>query len=168
MRMIEEPPPHPEPVAGPEGCGDERDNIIEEYRGGQVAWTPGCGDFASGGGAPHFSWSELNGGFTNGNPHTPWGIVTSGLTNGLETTRTNYARGGIRLSSGYRCPHGNANVGGVQQSLHMHGRAGDMFSSEHSWTEAEFTLLKEAADLTGPVESLHWHTYTDRHFHAAW
>jgi hypothetical protein len=149
-------------------CDDERTNMIEEYRAGQVAWTPACSDFANSGGSAHFSWNELNGGFSNGNPHSPWGIVKAALTTGLENTRTNYNRGGILLSSGYRCPHGNANVGGVQQSLHMHGRAADMFSADHAWTEAEFALLKQAADLTNPSESFSWSTYTDHHYHAAW
>jgi hypothetical protein len=94
--------------------------------------------------------------------------VTAGLTSGLEATRTNYNRGGTQLTSGYRCPHGNAAVGGAAQSYHMHGRAADMYSASHTWTEAEFNLLKAAADQTGPVESFSWTTYTDHHYHAAW
>lgn len=113
-------------------------------------------------------WSELNGGFSTGNPHNPWGIVRLALTTGLEATRTNYNRGGIRLSSGYRCPHGNAQVGGTQQSLHVHGRAADRYSADHPWTEEEFRPLREAASLTGPVELLSWSTYPDHHLHAAW
>lgn len=154
-------------VPGPP-CGDERDVMIEEYRAGQVAWTPVCSDFASSGGTTHFSWSELNGHFQDGNPHPPWGIVRQSLMTGLEETRANYNRGGLRLTSGYRCPHGNAQVGGVQQSLHMHGRASDMFSLDHPWTEEEFNRVRQAALLAGAVEALFWNTYTDRHFHAAW
>jgi hypothetical protein len=142
--------------------------MIEEYRAGNVNLSPACNDFASSGGSTHFSWDELNGGFSNGNPHSPFGIVTSTLTSKLEDTRTNYNRGGITLSSGYRCPHGNANVGGVMQSLHMHGKAADMFSASYAWTEAEFNLLKDAADDTSPTESFSWDTYTDHHYHAAW
>ncbi len=150
-------------------CGDERGNIIEEYRAGQVNLNPTCSDFASSGGTAHFTWSELNGGFQDGNPHNPWGIVRQGLKDGLEATRSNYNRGAIRLSSGYRCPHGNANVGGVQQSYHMHGRAGDMYSWDHTWTEQEFNLLRQAALNTGnTIELFNWTTYTDRHLHAAW
>lgn len=87
---------------------------------------------------------------------------------GLEATRANYNRGGIRLSSGYRCPHGNWNVSGAAQSLHMHGRAADMKSSDHAWTEEEFDRLRAAAAATGPIELLHWTSYADRHLHAAW
>ncbi len=37
-------------------CGDVRGNMIEEYRAGQVGWTPQCSDFASGGDNPNFNW----------------------------------------------------------------------------------------------------------------
>jgi hypothetical protein len=151
------------------GCGDERTEIIQEYATyGVNTPHPTCSEFASSGGSTNFSWSELNGGFSSGNPHSPWGIVKSGLTTGLEATRTNYNRGGITLTSGYRCPHGNYAVGGVSQSLHMRGRAADMKSAEHSWTETEFGLLKTAADATSPTESFFWNTYPDHHYHAAW
>ena len=149
-------------------CGDARGDIIKEYHDHNVNVTPVCSDFASSGGSANFSWSELNGGFADGNPHNPWGWVTAGLTAGVESTRTNYNRGGILLTSGYRCPHGNSAVGGVQNSLHMHGRAADMYSSAHEWTETEFNLLRDAAGLTGPAESLFWNSYTDHHYHAAW
>ena len=79
--------------------------MIEEYRAGQVAWTPSCSDFASSGGSANFSWSELNGGFTDGNPHNPWGIIKSAVTTGLEDTRSNYNRGGIRHSYADRHLH---------------------------------------------------------------
>jgi len=95
-------------------------------------------------------------------------VTLSGL-DGLEATRTNYNRGGIRLSSGYRCPHGNDAVDGVANSLHMQGRAADMYSADHPWTEEEFDLLKAAADATNPVQSTDWDEYpNDRHYHAAW
>ncbi len=160
-------------------CGDERDDIIREYTFyGVSSLSPSCLNFASSGGSGNFSWSELNGGFTNGNPHNPWGIVTSGLVTGLEATRTNYNRGGILLTSGYRCPHGNNSVGGATQSYHMHGRAGDMYSEDHSWvvngtimwTEIEFNLMKAAAESTSPAPflSFDWEMYADRHYHAAW
>ena len=120
-------------------------------------------------GSANFSWAELNGGFQQGNPHGPWGIVRSSLTTGLEATRTNYNRGGIRLTSAFRCPHGNAAAGGVFNSYHVHGRAADMYSIQHPWTEDEFNLLRQAAFNTGnTIELLNWNTYADRHLHAAW
>jgi len=152
----------------PDSCGDERDTMIAEYATRRVNFRPYCVSFSNGGGSANFSWSELNGGFQQGNPHNPWGIIRPALTGGLEATRANYNRGGIRLTSGYRCPHGNSQADGAPQSLHMHGRAADMYSNDHPWTEDEFNLLKAAADVTGPAESFFWNTYLDRHYHAAW
>jgi hypothetical protein len=50
----------------------------------------------------------------------------------------------------------------------MQGRAADMYSNDHPWTEQEFNLLGEAAALTGTSELLFWDSYSDRHLHAAW
>ena len=160
-----------------EACGGTVTTIISEYQQFRVNLQPTCGDFATEDNDPadHFSWSELNGGFTDGNPHQPWGMVRQGLTTGLEATRTNYNRGGILLTSGFRCPHGNfsPSVGGAVNSYHMHGRAADMYSADHggqNWTEDEFILLKAAADATAPqpIESFPWTKYPDHHYHAAW
>jgi hypothetical protein len=129
----------------------------------------GDGDFRSSGGSAHFTWSELNGGFSTGNPNTPWGIVRGSLTTGLEATRTNYNRGGIRLTSGYRTPSGHANSGGVFGSHHVRGRAADMYSTDHAWDDTEFNLMRQAdADTGDTVELLPWDSYADRHLHAAW
>jgi len=62
-------------------CGDERGVMVGEYHEYGVNITPSCGDITSSGGSAHFSWSELNGGFSTGNPHPTWGMVTSGLIN---------------------------------------------------------------------------------------
>ncbi len=151
-------------------CADTVHTIIGEYTTFQVNLQPTCADFANAGGTTNFSWSELNGGWSTGNPHQPWGMVRQGLTGGLEATRTNYNRGGIRLSSGYRCPHGNQAVGGVVNSLYMHGRAADMYSADHPWTQQEFDRLRRAAGKTNPppLELFQWTTYVDHHLHAAW
>jgi hypothetical protein len=151
-------------------CGNAvKDTIMAEYRAFSVTIKPECEDFANSGGTANFSWAELNGGFAGGSGHSPWGIVRASMKTGVESTRTNYNRGGIRISSGYRCPHGNRRSDGVAQSRHMRGDAADMYSVDHAWTETEFNLLKAAADLTGPVESFTWATYpNDRHYHAAW
>lgn len=154
-------------------CEGTVTTIISEYQTFAVRLQPTCGDFAAAGGSTHFLWDELNDGFTDGNPHPPWGMIRQTLLNGLEATRTNYNRGGILLTSGYRCPHGNRDVGGVPQSYHMHGVAADMYSADHggrNWTEEEFNLLKAAAEATvpSPRESFPWAQYTDHHYHAAW
>jgi len=147
---------------------DDLDELRQEYIDMGKQSRPGRSSFSASGGTANFSWSELNGGFTDGNPHPPWGMVTQTLIDKLEATRTNYNRGGIRLSSGYRCPHGNRIVGGKPESHHIYGRAADMFSASYTWTEDEFNRLKAAADLTNPLESFFWNTYDDHHYHAAW
>jgi hypothetical protein len=157
----EEPPP---------GCeAAVVDTIIMEYPnrmsdGAQLE----CGDFASDGGSPNFPWWELNDGWSGASQHPPWAMIRQVLLDGLEATRANYNRGGIRLSSGYRCPKGNALWNGVPGSYHTRGRAADMFSSSHAWTRAEFDLLREAARRTGPIELSQYDDYTDHHLHAAW
>lgn len=94
--------------------------------------------------------------------------MTTALAGGLEATRANYGAP-VYLSSGYRCPHGNAQVGGVRDSLHVHGRAADMFrNASHTWTEQEFNVLKAAAGATNPIESFAYNRYADHHYHVAW
>ncbi len=154
-------------------CHDTVCTIIAEYPTYQASPQPTCADFATAGGSAHFEWWELNDNWSNGNPHRPWSMIRQGLLNGLEQTRTNYNRGGILLSSGYRCPHGNNAVGGVVNSFHVHGRAADMYSADHggvNWTKGEFNKLRRAASLTvpAPVELFPWTMYADHHLHAAW
>jgi hypothetical protein len=149
----------------------EVETMYQEYRNPTYSNTlrPTCSDFTSSGGSTNFSWSALNGGFAEGNPHIPWGMVKASLTTGLQATRANYSRGGIRLSSGYRCPQGNAASGGVSNSYHTHGRAADMYSASNTWTEQEFALLRNAAlNTNNAIELLNWTTYADHHLHAAW
>lgn len=150
-------------------CGDERDELAAEYtRLGRSGWP--CEKFQSSVSSPHFSWSELNDGWSGGNEsrHRPWGYVDKRLIVGLEHMRRSYGRGGIRISSGYRCPTGNAALpDAVPQSKHMEGRAADMFSADHAWTEAEFRRLQDAAEDAGGTTS-DWDSYTDHHLHVSW
>jgi len=95
-------------------------------------------------------------------------VVSTALADGLEATRANYGAP-IYLSSGYRCPHGNRRVDGDQYSLHMHGRAADMYSNaSRTWSQPEFNELRRAAFTTGWVELSNWDSYPDRHLHVAW
>ena len=166
-----------------QSCGDtEKDTIINEYRPGVVYSTgvspiPSCADIQNHSSSyqylTNFTWGELNGGFMEGNPHTGYGIIRGAAGDGLQTTRTNYGLA-IYVSSGYRCPHGNNPLpDSSDTSLHMHGRAIDMYKwGGHTapyWSEAEFNALKAAADLTMPVESFGWDRYpSTRQYHAAW
>ena len=158
------------------GCGNATvDGMRREYFDRpETGFVPFCSAFSNSGGSAHFSWSELNGGWQGGNEaaHNPWGMMPANTTNQLEQTRTNFNNGGIVVSSGYRCPIGNANVGGVSNSRHMRGQAIDMYASVYcgcsSWTEEQFNELREAANQTSPVELLFYGTYSDHHLHAAW
>ena len=141
------------------------DSMRQEYVTFTAGTPPECEEFTYTGGSTNFSWSELNDGWTDGNPHATWGVIKSALTTALESTRTNYNRGAIRLSSGYRCPHGNSAVSGVINSLHMFGLAADMFSVSHSWTQTEFSLLEAAADLAGFETPHGYNFYPDHHLH---
>ena len=146
------------------------DSLVAEYTDpeyGSDNFYPTCDDFANSGGTLHFSWPELNGGFSSdGNPHEPWGLVQQGLKTGLEGTRTNYNRGGIIINSGYRCPHGNV-LGpnpGAPQSYHTHGLAADIRSLQHENTQQELQLILDAAIDAGSTWQL---LYTGR-VHVDW
>jgi len=127
-------------------CDPAADAIVEEYRTFRVKGAaPSCKEFIRWGGSEHFTWEELNGGFSNGNPHAPWGLIRVTTVNGLERIREIYARGGIKVSSGYRCPHGNEAIQGHPNSGHMFGTDLDLFATGRPWTETEFALLRLAA-----------------------
>jgi peptidase M15-like protein len=152
-------------------CGDERDNIIQEYRNYGVNLVPSCTELTSSGGNSNWPWVRLNDAWSEGSLHSPWGLIKPRLLTELDATLVYYNRGEIWLEGAYRCPHGNANAGGVTQSRHMRGLAADLFSFTYPWTENEFNLLKAAAGQTipAPAESLFWDTYpVDHHFHVAW
>jgi uncharacterized protein YcbK (DUF882 family) len=50
--------------------------------------------------------------------------IDDGLITRLEKVRTTYGKG-IRINSGYRCPHHNEEVGGKPGSAHMAGLGAD-------------------------------------------
>lgn len=150
-------------------CGTkEVDTLIREYKAPLYTrndFTPSCDSFKSAGISKHFSWSQLNGGFSNGNPHRPWGIVTPALKRGLDHVASKYPEfKGIHLTSGYRCPHGNAAVGGVTTSSHMIGRAADLLRP--GWTEEEFKKVENIAKEVGG-RALEYDLYSDRHMHVS-
>ena len=77
-----------------------------------------------------FTWNELNGGWSDGSEygaHEPYGVFHSNLITAIDNIREEYNQP-IVLSSGYRCPQGNTNVGSKYPttSYHMFGRAVDM------------------------------------------
>lgn len=172
------------PETCPSGCESEPVLMADEYENPDYQNTlrPACTDFKTSGGSANFTWAELNGhGYLSsppyGNPHYDnggWGMINSTLTTGLEAARSIYNRGGIALSGGYRCPHGNAGISGaVANSYHTHGRAGDMYSAEHggkNWSLAECELLRNAVLDSNPIpnETLSCTRYDDKHLHSGW
>ena len=153
-------------------CGvPQVDTLVREDEDPQygVNLRPSCDNFANSGGTTHFTWPQLNGGFAGGNPHRPWGMVEQRLKNGLEYVASNYANfAGIRLTSGYRCPHGNATMRprpGARNSAHVHGIAGDLLRD--GWTEAEFNEVKIVAEDGGGFEINAYSRYPNRHLHVA-
>ena len=157
-------------------CGEpEVDEIYREYRDDRYGSNirPECEDFSSNGDSMQFTWDELNGKYSpttvvRGNPHLPWAMVTQGLKDGLDYIASNYADfDGILLTSGYRCPHGNQIVGGVQNSYPTRGRAADLWRS--GWTETEFNRVWSVAMAGGALadELSIYTTYADHHLHVA-
>ena len=147
-------------------CGDsELDELMREYPQYGVNLMPNCDTFASSGASTHFTWSQLNGGFSTGSQHSPWGLVTQRLKNGLDYVASNYANfARISLTSGYRCPHGNALVGGVSNSAHVHGIAADLLRP--GWTQAEFDAVKDVVESAGGSVNISYSAYPDHHMHA--
>jgi len=123
---------------GSEGCGDERDQIIQEYVDFGVNFVPTCGDFTQDASSAHFSFAELNTGDYS------WAIIRDRLLTGLETTRSNYGYP-MLVNSGYRNPARNARIGGASQSRHMYGDAADIAAGDcPTWN-----ALAEAACRAG-------------------
>jgi hypothetical protein len=155
------------PTPEPETCGDDRDTIIAEYYSFGAPNPPSCSDFQSSGGSEYFSWAELNGGFSTGNPHSPWGIVTLELSSGLDMTRAAYGKP-IIVNSGYRCPHGNNNVGSAPTSQHVQGLAADIRPTSANMSVQELILLEELAEEHGMATfTLGYPTYAN-HVHVDW
>jgi len=70
------------------------------------------------------------------------------------------------MTSGYRCPHGNKSVNGINNSLHGHGRAADLLRP--GWSEKEFEDLKSYIESLGndKIKVTNYSRYPkDRHLH---
>ena len=153
-----------------------------EYDSLNVEFTIACNQFAQVGGTDHFSWSELNDGWKDGNEpvHSPWGYIVQDLPGMLENLRaiavadTFLNISSLPLSSGYRCPVGNTNVGSPAKtsSRHMAGDAVDISTrqlwgtlSESEW-RARYDKLKDHAESVGfYLEDLTFDSYSDHHLH---
>lgn len=184
---------------GGTSCDDEQRRIANEYQNSswvQGRAAPACTDIVKDGdGTANFTWAELNGCFQNGNPHNGYGWIQQSLRVGIETLRADWVGSPVRrangypaalwLSSGYRCPHGNASLpDATNSSWHMEGRAVDI---ETRWLAGISTTLEYAQMTTTQQSELRkvydeltrlsrktnidpqlWAKYpTNRHFHFA-
>ena len=170
---------------GTNPCDETQQAIAEEYVDYNVARShPNCEHIEyKGARAVHFSWSELNGDWQEGNPHTDYGWVSQALKDGLDDMRTRWG-GQLKLSSGYRCPHGNASLPkAVSTSWHLEGRAADisvkwlagvwsnwsgMSTAEQVRVRKIWYRLDEIADDLDQIDPQPFEKYADRHYHVAW
>lgn len=183
---------------GGTSCDDEQRRIANEYQ--NSSWVQGRAAPArtdivkDGAGTANFTWAELNGYFQEGNPHNGYGWVQQSLRVGIEKLRADWVGSPVRrangypaalwLSSGYRCPHGNASIPDASNSsYHMEGRAVDiktrwlagipgikyaqMTATQQSRLEDVYRELTRLSRATN-IDAQPWEQYEDdRHFHFA-
>ena len=115
----------------PPSCGDQRDQVAEEYTSYKVNFRPPCTVFTNDASTASFSFGQLN----YPSPATAPAIYAyalftlSFLTNveaWNESWLEGYSSSNLIINSGYRCPSQNRAAGGAGNSQHMHGDAADM------------------------------------------
>ena len=140
---------------GRSGCGDNRDQIIQEYANYNVVFYPGttpqsslprCIDFTGQAHTSFYTFGDLD---TGDNSH--WAIIRSPIVNGSSAgygldAWVNHLGGGPArpLNSVYRNPAHNFSVGGAKRSRHMFGDAVDMRNISRTKKEY-YTLAFNAA-----------------------
>lgn len=154
-------PARPKAVFQPESttlstCGDERDDIVQEYVDSNLSTVPTCDHFTADRSSPNFTFAEMNSG-----DHR-WAWIEADLLDGLENTRRRYGAP-MTITSGYRCPERNEMVGGVRNSRHQFGDTVDV-SAE---TREEQRDLIRAATRSGARKVLGYPRYR-RHVHLEW
>jgi hypothetical protein len=130
---------------------DELDELRQEYVdvmiNGQIAPNlfplPSRGQFCQATNvscsSEHFSYAELT-----VNDTYSWAIITPALLNGLEAVRALYGKQ-MLITSGYRTPAHNKQVGGVVDSTHIRGLAADIAASNCT----QWNALADAAKAAG-------------------
>lgn len=137
------------------GCGDERDQIIQEYITYGVDFVPACSDFTQNASSQHFSFAELNTG------DYIWAIIRGYFLTGLEATRSNYGNPMI-INSAYRNPARNARVGGAPNSRHMHGDAADIAAGDcDAWNRLADAACRAGAWVEPRSQSGVGHVHMD-------
>ncbi|MGH9846889.1 MAG: hypothetical protein ACREEM_49965, partial [Blastocatellia bacterium] len=113
-----------------QGCGDERDQILQEYIVYSTAAVPRCLMFTymlgGGNASEHFTYAELN----RTNDYS-WAVVGDALLTLLERTRATNGNVPLRVNSAYRNPARNCgyNVscsGLARDSQHIYGYGADL------------------------------------------
>jgi len=112
-------------------CGDQRDQIIQEYKTYLPDFIPQCSDFTQG-------FGYLNTGDYS------WALVRAPLVTGLGSITATY--GAVTVNSAYRNPVRNRNTtGSAGHSRHMYGDAVDIANSPQTLTN--WLALHQAAQL---------------------
>jgi hypothetical protein len=126
---------------------NEQDRIRREYDQFNTAEKPTCADLVCCHSSTYFSMGEYN---YNGYHSLAW--ITGSLKTNLDGIRSDFGRA-ITLSSGYRCPEKNQDVGSSypRTSRHMFGRAADIWPVGEASTQAWQDGIEDAASQRGAV-----------------
>src|SRR5262249_47642541 len=144
-------------VVGTPSCGDDRDDIIAQYKAFNVidivtglSFIPTCDDFTHTAHTVFFSFNELN-----VDNLSNWALLRTPLLEhvssgyGIDKWRTEF--GGQRtINSAYRTPEHNASLypPGSPSSRHLFGDAADF--NNQSGTLQEWTAMYQAAQRSHP------------------
>jgi hypothetical protein len=141
------------------GCGDDRGNIIKEYRVRSTDWVPNCSDFVSSMNSTYFTTSEYN-----YNGYHTYFIAKSPLTSGADATRISYGAA-LTTTAGYRCPdkQNDINPSAVVTSRHHHGDAMDWSASNSDtvWANIKTAAKANSACVEPLLNSSNNHVHSD-------
>lgn len=153
---------------GGSGDDDEEDNcdcsnefqceLEAEYEDVPGHWP--CSKFES---VPGYLYVGTRG--THDGQHSGYGYINPALESGLAAVETSFETD-INVSSGYRCPEGNASIpNSGDNSHHIHGQAADFKTITLPWSTAVRDSIAEWAEAYGgAVEVRKYPTY----LHLAW
>ncbi len=133
------------------GCGDDRDQLIQQYKTYHVAFYPTCSAFTRGLNTSYFTWDELNYPSPMTAPaqfsdHAVFTWQALGFVNAWYSLAT------FAINSGYRDPYQNSLAGGAGNSRHMFGVAFDARNdgTVAGWNKLYFTAATAGADWREP------------------
>lgn len=110
---------------------------------------------------PHFTWTEL--GAEKGSPESVREALTQLCVHVLEPLRAALGQA-LYVSSGYRTPEHNADVGGAKRSQHTLGEAVDVWTKGLSSRALAAKLLASGV----PFDQVIWYGGDDEHVHVSW